>query len=328
MKKPKRLWRQFGLFVSGFFALAALDYRFYPWLFPPGGESFDRGRNAIWLNDGWYRGTATEPVDHLVGRLRAEGITEAYFPVRYVGKSGYLRYRCPVQARALTEKLHQLDPDLRAIAWIYAGNKRGLTGLDLTDPALRGRMAGEARWLTTTCGFDGVQWDYEICTDRDPGLVPLLRATRATLPPGKTLSVATGLWLPWPLARWGWSEAYFSQVAANCDELTVMGYDTGMTWPRSYVWLIGEECRRVTAAAALGNPRCRVIIGLPTYRDGGPSHNPWAENLRMGLKGVREAFGTTAPANFQGLALFSDSTTREPDWDTYRRYWHGPWVPH
>ena len=323
MQGRRRFWKGLGIAALVIIGLAALDYRLYPSLFPPGGRSFDRGQNAIWLDDGWYRGTSTEPVDQLAARLRAAGITEAYFHVRYIGKSGYLRFHCPVQARALVARMHQLAPGIRAIAWIYAGNRRGLTGLDLGDAGLRARMAGEARWLTTTCGFDGVQWDYEICANGDPGLPLLLQATRAAIPAGKTISVATGLWLPGGLARWGWSEAYFGQVAANCDELAVMGYDSGMTWPRAYVWLIRQECLRVTRAAAAGNPRCRVVIGLPTYRDGGPSHNPWAENLELGLKGVRESFGAEAPANFQGIALFSDSTTRASDWGNFQRFWRG-----
>ena len=42
--------------------------------------------------------------------------------------------------------------------------------INLADTKVRQAMVAEAVWLTTVCGFDGVQWDYEICDDNDPNL--------------------------------------------------------------------------------------------------------------------------------------------------------------
>jgi hypothetical protein len=46
---------------------------------------------------------------------------------------------------------------VKAIAWIYVGNSRGEGRVDITRPDVRLRMVQEAVWLTTVCGFDGVQ---------------------------------------------------------------------------------------------------------------------------------------------------------------------------
>jgi hypothetical protein len=57
------------------------------------------------------------------------------------------------------------------------------------------------------------------------------------------------------------------------------------------------------------------LLGLPTYHDGGGSHHPRAENLRIALKAVREANGVA------GVALFADYTTDEAEWAWYERAW-------
>jgi hypothetical protein len=186
-------------------------------------------------------------------------------------------------------------------------------------------MVGEARWLVNECGFDGVQWDYEICQDGDPNFLRLLRETRAALPPGKLLSAAVPMWLPAPFQHWGWSEAYFARVAATCDQIAVMCYDSGIYLPRGYVWLVHQQTVHVTRAVVRGNPRCRVLLGLPTYGEGGLSHHAWAENLRMALKGVREGLADprAEPSVFAGVALFADYTTQPEEWERYREWWLG-----
>ena len=70
-------------------------------------------------------------------------------------------------------------PQVQRFAWIFVGNERAITGVDLHDEKVRARMVSEAAWLVGNCGFDGVQWDYEICADGDSNFLKLLRETRA-----------------------------------------------------------------------------------------------------------------------------------------------------
>ena len=187
-------------------------------------------------------------------------------------------------------------------------------------------MVAEALWLVRDCGFDGVQWDVEPCPDGDTGFLALLRETRAALPPGKLLSTATPMWQPAALLQFGWSDAYFAQVAANCDQMAVMCYDSGFYTPRAYVWLVRQQAIHVTHAVAQGNPKCRVLLGVPTYGGGLSFHNPRAENLTMALRGVREGLADPG-ANvsvFAGVAPFADYTTSAQDWNTYKALWPAP----
>lgn len=309
--------------------LLALDYALYPRLASVGGRALNRGENGIWLRYTWYFGKRSEgEVRTLARQLHDNQIRYAYFHVRYARRSGVLRYHYPESARSLVKALRREAPDVKALAWVFAGNELiqgdgvGL-GPDLADPAVRRRMVSEARWLVETCGFDGVQCDYEICEDGDPHFLALLRETREALPEGALLSAAVPIWLPRPVFHIGWREEYYARVARECDQLAVMCYDTGIYLPRAYAWLTRRQVVHTTRAAARGNPKCRILIGLPTYGRGGPSHHAPAENIRMGIKGVREGLGTPGPAppTFAGIALFADYTTQPEEWATYRRLW-------
>ena len=98
-----------------------------------------------------------------------------------------------------------------------------------------------------------------------------------------------------------------------------MTYDTGMWMPRAYVALVASSTERITRAVAEANSACEVLVGLPTYGPGLRAHNPYAENLRMGLKGVRES--SPDSRSFAGVALFADYTMEPEEWADFGRWW-------
>jgi spore germination protein YaaH len=324
----------FGIFLA-FFAWCVLDYYFYPWGVPVGAPSGNTHHNAIWLKYTHYFGEKTDVEIATLGKnLQEREITQAYFHVRFIQKDGNLRFRYPEKAQKLlaTFRKSNTDPNTtpnttpstttKAIAWIYAGNPRGEGAVDLHNPAVRAKMVTEAKWLCETCGFDGVQWDYEICEDGNADLLSLLVETRAALPPGKTLGVCAPTW--YPIAGiYGWSESYIGKVAMHVDSIAVMCYDTGFVIPRAYVWLTRQQVVIFTRSLAENNPRARVWIGVPTYGKGFFSHNPRAENIALALRGVREglAFDGVVTESFGGVALFGDHTTDESEWEAYQKLW-------
>ena len=319
----RRRWWLTGISVVLLLLLA--DYLLYPLLAPMGGVRLNRGENGLWLRYTWYFGQYNEAqLAALIARVHDGQIRYLYCHVRYLRANGTLNFHYPVSARRLTTALHRALPGVKLLAWVYVGAEGEHPPVQLADAAVRHTALREAVWLVRDGGFDGIQWDYEYCHDGDARLLSLLRETRAALPPGAPLSVCTALWYPSPLPHWiGWSDAYFAQVAANCDQLAVMAYDSGMFLPRSYVWLMRQQVIHATRAAAQGNPRCRVIIGVPTYRAGGPSHHAHAENLRMALIGVRQGLADphTIPSAFAGIAPFADYTTTPGDWREYVVDW-------
>lgn len=326
-KPPRKVARIAWLICLALLLSVLADYLFYPWNAPmPGTTGGNREQNGVWLKDAWYFGERTDlRIRELARDLEKRQIRDAFFHVRYIGKSGNLRYRHPAQARHLNAVLRQGSPNVRRIAWVYIGNTRGAGSVtDLTDPDYRRRVVSEARFLVVECGFDGVQWDYEICPDNDGGLLSLLDETRAALPPGAVVSVATPLWSPdVPRALgYGWSETYFAQVAKRADQICVMGYDSGLYLPRAYVALMEEQVVRVCRAAT--GTRCRVLIGVPTYSAGGLSHHARTENLAVAVRGVRAGVARLSAREretFAGIAPFAEYTTDANEWETYRRDW-------
>lgn len=318
--------RLFAWVVAFVLLLLVVDYFAYPYGLPPGGRSGNRGQNGLWLRYTWYFGQHTDAErQQLAQRLHDQQITFAYCHVRGIQRDGTLKFHFPKQAARLVHSLHDGNSSVKVLAWVYVGNAASLGDVDLSQPDVRRAMVQEARWLVTKCGFDGVQWDYEICPDGDSNFLSLLRETRAALPSDKLLSIATPLCLPGPLTRWGWSAGYYAQVAANCDQIAVMGYDSGMYLPRTYVWLMQQQVVQVTQAVGRANARCQVLVGVPTYGQGGLSHLPHAENIGMALRGVRQglADSRTDRRAFGGVAIFADYTTQADEWRTYDRDWLG-----
>ncbi len=315
----KRAWKPLAALI---FLALALDYTLYP-RFGTRAPQINAKRNALWLHFDWARGKSSESVRSLAARMKANGLRDAYFHVRYIGKSGRLRFRDPKAARRLNAEMKVAAPGVRRIAWLYIGNARGITGVDISKPEIRANIAHETGFLTRDCGFDGVQIDYEICADGDRDFLLLLREIRAATP-GKVLCVATPMWLPAPLGislgAWGWSENYFAQVAQGCDQIVVMAYDSALYFPRHYVWLIEQQVVRVPRAAKGANPNCEVLLGVPSYEEGGPSHWNGAENLAMAMRGARQAW-TRNPKNqrLDGIALFADYSTDQGEWEVWRR---------
>jgi len=328
----KRRSRRVIVWLAVLFAATLVgDYYLYPHWAGRGERSFNRGENGLWLRYRWYFGERDEEdIVRLARQLTERQIRYAYFHVRHIKADGTLAYRYAEDARGLVVGLHEQAPSIRVIAWIYAGNKRGGGNVDLADPQVRHNMINEVLWLVDECGFDGVQWDYEVCGNSDAHFLTLMRESREALPGEKLLSAAVPMWTPSPLPAlgWGWSKGYFAEVAQTCDQLVVMCYDSGQYLPRAYVWLVRQQAVHVTWAVAQGDPDCRVLLGVPTYEAGPPAHHAHAENLRMALKGVREGLSDPAAdlAVTAGVALFADYTTDSQEWETYRASWlHDPW---
>lgn len=301
--------------IISFLILASADYFLYPLVVKPDSTDFNRGENGLWMGSRWYLGKANaEEQKLMIDRLTTAQVKYAYFHVRDINQSGALRYRCGESATKLVTVLKQRCPQVKAIAWVGAVSANSGGEVNLKDEHVRAAMVKEAQWLTDTCGFDGIQWDFEVCKDGDPSFVKLLSETKRAIAADKILSIAA------PIL---WSSKYYAPIARLCDQIAVMCYDTVSFFPRGYVWLVSQEAFRVTAAVAKANRSCRVVLGVPTYKDFTRAHQKHAENLMMALVGVKRGLGDSRAclSVFAGVAPYADFTTDKSEWSIYKRYW-------
>ena len=309
--------RRFAVLTACVTLGLALDYALYP-LGETASPRFDSNQNGAYLSFDFANNRAQETPVHLAARMQSEGFQDLYFHVRYIGQSGRLRFDVHEATRKLNAQFKTANPKLRRFAWVYVGNERAITGVDISRSEIRELIADECAKLIAD-GFDGIHLDYEICSDGDADFLLLLDEVRSRTQ-GRPLSVATPMWLPSPLGSYGWSESYFAKVGAKCDQIVVMAYDSGLYFPRHYSWLLREQCLRVPRS--LSQTNCRVLIGVPSYEDGGLSHHVHAENLRVALRAVREGLDGNPHANrVDGAALFADYSMEKSEWKTWKQGW-------
>ena len=292
------------------------DYFLYPVMVRPRMDNFNSGQNGLWFGSKWYLGkVGDKDIEGAARLLKDEQIAYAYFHCRDIDKRGALRYPSPAPAQKLTAAMHKQCPNVKIIAWIGAVNARTGGEVDLALPAVRDRMASQAAWLVRSCGFDGVQWDYELCLDNDSGFMDLLKLTREQLPPASFLSVAA--------PTFGWSDKYATEVSGLCDQIALMDYDTGRYLPRLYVDTVKADVVRFAGCVAGSKTKCRLVVGVPTYEEATVPHHPHAENLLMAVVGVKDGLADPACRRdvVAGIAPYAEYTTDANEWAIYRKYW-------
>lgn len=290
-----------------------------------------RGHDAVWLGHAWVDGRrGAEDLRRLRAHVLGTGIRDLYVhtgPLEHDGSLDPALYPC---ASRMIADLHRALPGVRVQAWLGDVVAHGGTrGLDLADPAVRGRVRASAAQVLDA-GFDGVHLDVEPVPSGDAGYLRLLDLVHGlTLGRGVPLSAAVPqidpvphlhevAYLPFSHPKW-WSRGYYAQVARRVDQVAVMAYDTAM--PTSS--LFGGYVAQQTDLALRGTPRTTdLIIGLPGYHTGNMGHHAYAETVGVAVRGAEVALARhDRDRRAFGLALYVDFHSTEGDWAAYRRGW-------
>jgi hypothetical protein len=151
----------------------------------------------------------------------------------------------------------------------------------------------------------------------------LLRELRTAMP-GKTLSVAAypppTRWHPFPDVHW--DESYFRKVAAECDLMAVMMYDTSIRVPKLYEAVMAEWTVQVLDWCGDTD----VLLGIPTYADEGVGyHDPRAENITHALHGIHAGLERSGPpSDYLGVAIYCGWETDADEWETFEKEFRKP----
>lgn len=276
------------------------------------------GNDGLWTAHRWFDDSDREPVGdaelaEMVARCRQLGIRHLFVHAGPVDARGEIPRFAPERWARVRDAF---GPDFRRYAYLGAINRQywGVADdtLDLGDPAARARIAEVCRTLVADAGFDGIHYDIEPIQDGDAGFLALLEATRAALPPGAPISVATPHFRPPlmppvdPFTRF-WTADYYRKVAFRCDQVAYMGYDSMMPTSGLYERFMRYQLRSMGPLIA-----CELLVGVPTYDEPTASHMAGVETVESGLRGARlGGFG-------QGVAIYADWTTSAREWTEFR----------
>lgn len=305
------------------------------WVFWSPGEEItdgrhDRRQNGIWISHGWLgadewflqhdktnefvRYRSLTNVALLAIKLREHGITDVFPHLSPADERGNLH---AIDDEQTTRFLAEFK-GLRVIPWI--GGPWG-TGARPWDGRWRTNFIAEIRRLLQRHpGFAGIQLNIEPIPAGDTNLISLTAEIKAALPPDKILSFAAypppTYWHQFPDVHW--SEDYFRAIPANCDQLAVMMYDTGLRNPRLYRKLMSDW----TYEALSWSGETSVLLGVPAYADEGVEyHFPEVENITNAISGIHSGLLKTGPpANYQGIVIYADWVTEPDEWRFLSRH--------
>ena len=134
----------------------------------------------------------------------------------------------------------------------------------------------------------------------------------------KILSVAAypppTKWHQYPNVHWEWF--YLHQVAARCDQMAVMMYDTAIPLEKFYTKLMIGWTRIL--AGTSHQKELSLILGIPAYEDAGVGyHYPNAENIASALRGIAAA---DCHEDIDGIALYCEWEMTEEKWQTWQKF--------
>ncbi|MCU0465261.1 MAG: glycosyl hydrolase family 18 protein [Anaerolineae bacterium] len=277
-------------------------------------------RRGAWIGIEWAMEPHTSAeISAFATELQARRITDAYLYVSYLRADGEFNPTYD-HARALTDQLRTLVPDIRLLAWV--GIPIQIDGVNrLPNPAIRAQIAEFAAFIVAELGFDGIHLNAEMAENGDANYLALLAEIRAELPEGTFFSVTAHALrqthpvtlTPYPVIAHHWTPEHWRAVAALVDQIALMVYDSGLPFPADYRRWAAYQVRE--SAALMAGSRAELVIGLPTSEEWTPSHQTQAETLFDGLYGLLEGLSALGESSsVTGIAIYPYWETTPDEW--------------
>ena len=326
------IWKKIGVStlritaaLAVIFGLPAICY----WLWQPGEEKTFTGLqdNAIWIGHGWLGDDSwfernkrnkddfrsKEKISKLFKRLADNKISIVYPHLCPAQFNGRIAPYDSIQTERFLDLAEQYK--IRVIPWV---------GGILYESA----RPGDKKWKKNFFAsikelfekhprIAGIQINIEPMPSGDREFLQLLEELRSVTG-NKILSVAAypppTKWHQYPNVHWEWF--YLHQVAARCDQMAVMMYDTAIPLEKFYTKLMISWTRIL--AGASHQKELSLILGIPAYEDAGVGyHYPNAENIASALRGIAAA---DRQKDIDGIALYCEWEMTEEKWQTWQKF--------
>ena len=299
----------------------------------------DLGRNALWLGHSWLgddrwfapdepnekaRFRAPQNIQNLARKCRENGIRDLYPHLTPTQNDGAMIDYDDAQI----ERFLDNTKNLRVVPWI--GGRRGTHIEPDNAPKTARFVASVGALMRRHPRLAGVHLNVEPWKSDDAAMLRLLDSLKAAIGRRKILSVSAyppaSEFFPFKLA---WSESYYRAVAARCDQMAVMLYDTSIHDAKLYQWFYA----RWTAAILdwTRDSNAEILLGVPTYGAAGPQlgplyHDPRVENLPNALAGLHCGLSERGPLprHYAGAAIYCEWQTDAAQWKIWRQDFAAP----
>jgi hypothetical protein len=296
-----------------------LIYEF--WAAPPIQPLPQNIKIAAWMSIEWSMESRTDAeIQALADELQANGVDYALVYVSYL-KAGDIFNPTYDYAAEFTRRMKSIVPDITLLAWV--GIPIRITQPDgtfeanrLQHESIRQQIAEFALFTVNELGFDGFHLNAEPLPDSDTAFLQTLELIRETLPDGVMLSTTSHALripqfvtvVPYPTLPQHASSEFLQQMTLYVDQITLMAYDSGLTFPRDYrSWM---QYQTENSAAALANSAVELLIGLPVSEEWTVTHQLQAETLASALYGFRMGYSDS----IAGIAIY-------PHWELSADEW-------
>lgn len=283
------------------------------------------GHNAAWISVDWTSHPVNEPsVRQLAVDASSRQLRYLFPYTTYVREDDF----SPSYAHAaeFVTAFRRYNRETLLLAWIGVPLKKtGITGIegwtDLSDQTQRAAIIDFVTRLVAEAGFDGVHLNVETVWAGNPDYLLLLDEMRAALGPEYILSVATPSWRSEPQPSWAgdhrWTGTYYQAVAGRVDQVATMTYDSLSVDPHSYRRWLGEQMRGISQS--LAGLETELLIGISVSREATFTHNPEAENLQNGLRGICAALPGPGSAShaIDGVSIYAAWEADVSDWQVW-----------
>ena len=339
--KRRPCWRNHRFWVGVCVVVALLfmaHWRWQPGLFLTDGRD-NRDRNALWIGHGWLgadswfdankpdektRFRAPHSIDELARLCRDNGVRDVYPHLTPTQADGAMSDYDDAQIERLLDRTN----GLRVLPWIGGRMDKHIAPNDAAKTARFVQSVGDL--MRKHPRLAGVHLNVEPWKSGDLGMLTLLDQLKTAIGPDKMLSISgyppQSEWYPLRLA---WSQSYYREVAARCDQIAVMLYDSSLHDAKLYQWFLARWTRTVLDWTS-GPDAPEVLLGVPTYGAAGPTigplyHDPRVENLSNSLAGLHRGLRDAGklPDNYAGAAIYCEWETDANEWKTWRRDWVG-----
>ena len=294
------------------------------------GKDFNTGNNGLWIKHAWVGNEQEESVvEDLALKLAKYDIKYVYVHTGPIDADGTIPEERYKFAEEFLQILTTKNPDVVPLAWL--GQLR--SEVDIDDPEIRTSIVETCEKLISETGYAGIHYDIEPIPHEDQAFLDLLQETREKIGEAP-ISIATDEWQPSLISdvvgvileqeiTSYWETDYFQSTAEIADQIVVMTYDTSLSDPEHYEWLVEQQV--IYLSQMLAPAGKELLIGIPTYEDDKDSFDPKVENMETGLNGVIAGLNNkrTTRDTFPGVAIYANWETDESEWDVYEKLWQG-----